>query len=212
MKKLLAFIKLIEESPVLVKIMWVNSFVILLIVVGGMIFKFENTIAIIGLNAVQIIMFIKIKKQLDIKQKKINIEIDKLTEKAMKLFEIEIEDVEFDKKIKNLADFAMNNPFSSNELIEMHNGNSKPVGNIDGFFLWGPFHTKIVYCIENDGSKNIRYLSVSFMESRVRPPVEFVQTIMRLIGFKNLITNCTVGFQEVKGKENIVIVREIIEK
>jgi hypothetical protein len=209
MRKLNLLIKVIKESPVLVKIMWVNFFVILFITVAGMIFKFENTIVVVGLNVVQIIIFLKSKKELDIKYKELKIEINQLPDKMIELFDV---DKDFHKKLKNLADFAESNPFSTNELIQMHNGNSKKVGNIEGFFLWAPLNTKIVYCIENDGSKDIRFLSVSFMDARVRPPIQFVQKIMEMIGFDSPITECTVGFEEVNGKENIVIIREVINR
>jgi hypothetical protein len=119
-------------------------------------------------------------------------------------------DMDFEEKIKKLADFAEKNPFTTEELEEMHNKKAKPVGNIEGFFLLAPLGTKIVYCVENEDECLIRYLSISFMEGIVRPPLIFVIDIMKMIGFKSPITDCTVGFEEVNGKENIVIVREFI--
>jgi hypothetical protein len=120
--------------------------------------------------------------------------------------------IDLEENLKKLSAFAEANPFYTIDLVAMHNGSAKKVGDMKEFILLAPLGTKIVYCVENDGVSFIRYLSISFMDGMVRPPIMFVQHIMEMIGFKNPITNCVVGFEEFKGMETIVIIREIIEK
>jgi hypothetical protein len=204
MKKLHLFIKIIKGSPKIIKIMWVNALVILIIIVVGFIYKLENTVLVIGLNLAQIVLFFKAKKQLDNKYK--------LLYKIRYEMALLILDEEFDKNIKNLIDFAQKNPFTIDDLLDMMNGDLKCAGDTKGYFFITGTGIKIVHCIEKQVKGDVRYCSVGLLNNIRLPHPALVVQIIEILGFKNHLCDCIVDIERLKDNSLMAIsIREFIE-
>jgi hypothetical protein len=84
--------------------------------------------------------------------------------------------------IERLKKKAEENPFSMDDLLDIHNKEKKAAGD-DGFAIFIPVEYKVVYTIENQKHK-IKHLSISVRPPKMPNPLA-VEEIMSLFGFRN---------------------------
>lgn len=113
-------------------------------------------------------------------------------------------------KIKTLIDYAEKNPFSMDELLDTHNKELAPAGDMDGFSLQIPMGYMVVYSIEKQPMGKVRHLSVSVGTENKMPSQESVQMIMEEFGFKNKLLNCSVSIEEVSPVKKAINILERI--
>ncbi len=212
MKKRRSFIKIILESPVLIKIMCINSLVILVIVVIGLIFDLETTLITVVLNLTQIILFFKSRKQLNKKQAELEKTLEEFNKEIEEVMALLIMDEEFNNNILKLIDFAQNNPFTMDDLLDMMNGDLKSAGDTEGYFFVTSTGIKIVHCIEKQVKGDVRYCSIGLSNTDNLPHPALVIQIIEILRFKNRLSDCIVDIEKAKDNKPMAIsIREMIE-
>lgn len=211
MRKLRFFIKLLKGSPLIIIVMFINACVISVIAGVGIFTKWNDTFVLLLLNGVQIILFIKVNKKIKENIEVLKKEIENYDAQVMALL---IVDQKFKENIKNLVDFAQENPLSMDDLLDMYNGAIKVTGDTEGYYFFTPTGIKIVHCIEQQVAGNVRYLSVSVPTDGSLPNPYLIMQIMEEIGFENKMEDCILDL-EGHDKENKVAkaisIREIIK-
>lgn len=210
MKGLRLLIKLLKPSRWLVA-MFVNAFAILVIACVGLFTKWNDTIILLFLNLIQIVLFIKVNREVKERNKAFKKEIEKFDLQIMALL---IVDNNFQRNIKKLVDFARENPLSMDDLLDIYNGAMKVVGDTEGYYFVTPTGIKIVHCIEQQVAGEVRYLSVSVPSDGSLPNPYLIMQIMEEVGFENKMEDCILDL-EGHDKDNrtakAIAIREIIK-
>ena len=120
-----------------------------------------------------------------------------------------------DTKIANLKAFAEANPIFMNELIQIAEGNAKPVGDREGYGLDLPINFRVVFSIEEhpqtDGGGTVwlKHMSMSLAVPGRVPNEHAVALVCQGLGFPplkecyvNLERNCEYPYVEVIGKHD----------
>ena len=97
------------------------------------------------------------------------------------------------EKIDNLIQFAEDNTYEMNDLLDMMNGNKPIAGSIPGH-VYETGDYRIVYSIENQTQAKIRHLSVS--RDKSYPEVVVVSQILKLLGFKSELEDCKLDIEK----------------
>lgn len=91
-------------------------------------------------------------------------------------------------KIREIKQYAENNPYSMDDLLDIMNGAQEPPGNNAFFSCYIPQGFSVVYTIENQVEGPLRRMSISCNGGL--PPVPAVEMLMQEFGFENELQNC----------------------
>lgn len=111
------------------------------------------------------------------------------------------------EQIKELIEFAEENPLTMDDLLDIKNGAEPAPGDRKGYSFGTSTGFKIVYTIEKQVPGDCRHLSVSVDKDNAFPNPEAVQELMSLFGFKGKFKDCNVfleKYAENRGAVNIV--------
>lgn len=122
---------------------------------------------------------------------------------------------EYIEDLKILRDYAQQHPYTMDDLLDLLHNNGLIAGDDPNLRCLIPFGYCIVFAIEHQLDGPTRHLSISVHEDDCLPSISVVQTVMRLLGFKNPITECFVKMENtipinVGGHREAVSVWELI--
>lgn len=114
------------------------------------------------------------------------------------------------EKIAEIVEFAENNPFSLDDILDCQNGQMPPAGDMEGFSATIEVGYRIAYSIENQPAGKVRHLSVSVNEDGHLPSPAAVEQIMMLIGFDGALSHCEKWLEDITPTRKAINVCEFI--
>lgn len=113
------------------------------------------------------------------------------------------------QRIKEIREYAENNPFSFDDILDIKNGHEPAPGDIDKFAFRLPGGIRVVFTIDEQPLKNgagftkVRHISLSVPVKDKLPSPEACELILVEFGFKNKLEDCYVHLEE-EGCVNIM--------
>jgi len=113
-------------------------------------------------------------------------------------------------QLADLAAYAVENPITMNDMLDVMNGAKKPAGDNPRHYIELNEGFKIVYSIEQQPKGDARHLSVGVLAPKRLPNPEVVKEIMKLIGFKNKLSDCKIWIENITPDYQAINVTEYI--
>ena len=120
------------------------------------------------------------------------------------------------KKLMKLAEYAADNPYSMDDMLDLINNKGRIAGDNHNFKLFVPVGYCIVFSIEQQLDGPTRHLSMSVDEDECLPALPVVEMVMRFLGYQSNIKECYVKLESIEpindgGQRDAVNVWEIIK-
>ena len=115
---------------------------------------------------------------------------------------------------ENIAALVANaemHPVTVDDMLDLKNGEKKPVGDNWCHTLLLPFGYRIVFSIENWPRGKQRHMSMSVDEDKKLPNMEAVKEIMRLIGYRSELEKCYVYLEDIAPNRKAINIIERIK-
>ena len=114
------------------------------------------------------------------------------------------------QQLADLVKHAESNVFSMDDMFDVHNGDMKTPGDMDGFSCDIPVGYKVVFTIEKHPSMKVRHTSISVDTPGKLPLPQCVEMIIKELGFTKPMLECMVDIEKVSDTFSAISVREFI--
>lgn len=120
-------------------------------------------------------------------------------------------DEAFINSMKELSDYAENNHFTMDDLLDVYNNQLSPAGDHTEYTRILPFGYKVVFTIEEQPAGNVRHLSMSVDEDDKLPNEIVIREVMKQLGFGKPMEECALHLEDISANRQAINVLEIIK-
>jgi hypothetical protein len=113
--------------------------------------------------------------------------------------------------LQKLVVHAEANVFTMDDLLDLHNGQGPMAGDLDGYSCVLPVGFRVVFSIEDQVPGKVWHLSMSVDKDDRLPNPHAVEVVMKELGFKNELHECSFDLAYIGPNRKAINVWEIHE-